>query len=223
MLNNWQRIEQIIKWAGVSSVNAFAREIGLNRGENLYQIKRGNNGISRDLAETVTTKYPAVSKAWLLTGEGEMLPAKSAKLRNEIPFFKLDAVDLLSMAGEKPAKTRGRKPGEEDNSFPEPECFVSFPMIKGCDLAAFTLSDAMQPEIPNGATVFLKKVEAAEVVPGNTYLVISRGFKGIRTVRTGGKDTFRLVPRDLDNFDEVNVPAADIERIYQVKGQLVTR
>lgn len=39
--NNWQRIEAVIKWANMST-NYFARYIGLARGENLYQIKRGN-------------------------------------------------------------------------------------------------------------------------------------------------------------------------------------
>ena len=71
MLDTWHRLERVIKWTGLS-VNSFALNIGLKRSENLYQIKKGNNGISRDLATLITTKYPSVSKAWLLTGEGEM-------------------------------------------------------------------------------------------------------------------------------------------------------
>lgn len=35
------------------TVNYFARYIGLTRGENLYRIKRGDNGISRDLADRI--------------------------------------------------------------------------------------------------------------------------------------------------------------------------
>ena len=50
--NNWQRIEAVIKWANMST-NYFARHIGLARGENLYQIKRGNNGISLDVADRI--------------------------------------------------------------------------------------------------------------------------------------------------------------------------
>ena len=65
----WRRLERVIKWTGLS-INSFALTIGLKRSENLYQIKKGNNGISRDLAELITAKYPSVSKGWLLTGEG---------------------------------------------------------------------------------------------------------------------------------------------------------
>ena len=54
--NNWQRIEAVIKWANMST-NYFARYIGLARGENLYQIKRGNNGISLNVADRIVSKF----------------------------------------------------------------------------------------------------------------------------------------------------------------------
>ena len=44
-----KRIESIIRWANMTT-NYFARYIGAApRRKNLYQIKRGNNGISRDV------------------------------------------------------------------------------------------------------------------------------------------------------------------------------
>ena len=70
-LTAWQRLETIIKMSGMS-INAFARCIGLPRGENLYQIKKGNNRISRDLASRIVNYYPQISFSWLLTGEGAM-------------------------------------------------------------------------------------------------------------------------------------------------------
>ena len=86
--NNWQRIEAVIKWANMST-NYFARYIGLARGENLYQIKRGNNGISLDVADRIVSKFPQVDKLWLLTGEGQMF--SDEKLRGvQIPFYNVD-------------------------------------------------------------------------------------------------------------------------------------
>lgn len=67
----WQRIEAVIVWAKMST-NGFARHIGLARGENLYQIKRGNNGISLDVAERICAKFPQIDKLWLLAGDGQM-------------------------------------------------------------------------------------------------------------------------------------------------------
>ena len=83
--NNWQRLEAVIKWAHMST-NYFARHIGLARGENLYQIKRGNNGISRDVARRIVTKFPQIDLLWLLTGEGKML-AEDRPQGTRIPFY----------------------------------------------------------------------------------------------------------------------------------------
>lgn len=72
----WERIEAVIKMAQMTT-NGFARHIGLARGENLYQIKRGNNGVSLDVADRIVAKFPEVSKLWLLTGDGQMLNGKT--------------------------------------------------------------------------------------------------------------------------------------------------
>ncbi len=59
------------------TVNYFARYIGLTRGENLYRIKRGDNGISRDLADRIVSVFPEIDRVWLLTGVGRMLTVAS--------------------------------------------------------------------------------------------------------------------------------------------------
>lgn len=69
-LEDWKRLEQIIAESNLS-VNRFAIRIGLPRGENLYQIKRGNNGISRDVAERIHACFPQYSISWILTGEDD--------------------------------------------------------------------------------------------------------------------------------------------------------
>lgn len=69
---SWERIKSVINMAQMST-NGFARHIGLPRGENLYQIKRGNNGVSLNLANRIVAKFPEVSKLWLLTGDGQMI------------------------------------------------------------------------------------------------------------------------------------------------------
>lgn len=66
----WERLAEVIAYSGLS-VNAFAKAIGLKRSENLYQIKRGNNGISTKLAESINRVFPRFSVAWLISGESE--------------------------------------------------------------------------------------------------------------------------------------------------------
>ncbi len=207
MLDNWQRIEQVIKWSGIASVSAFAREIGLNRGENLYQIKRGNNGISRDLADSIAVKYPQISKAWLLTGEGEMLPGKTAKDRYDIPFFKADVTSLA-------------EPLEQN----EPAYYISFPMFRGANFAAFSFADAMEPEIPKGAIVLLQESEADNLTPGGIYYVKSLKFNGIRYVRNAGTEgKLRLVPKNTADYDEIVIDASDVKALFRVRGIVIDK
>lgn len=68
----WQRIEKVLEYADMST-NYFAKYIGLMRGENLYQIKRGNNKISLDVARKIHEKFPRFSVSWLMCGESELM------------------------------------------------------------------------------------------------------------------------------------------------------
>lgn len=73
----WERVEAVIKMSGMTT-NGFARYIGLAQGENLYQIKRGHNRLSFDVANRIVSKYPQVNKLWLLTGEGPMTTTEAS-------------------------------------------------------------------------------------------------------------------------------------------------
>ena len=69
---NWKRLSEVIRVTG-HNVNSFARHIGLPRGENLYHIQRGNNGISYDVATRIHDNYPEYPVEWLMHGI-EQLP-----------------------------------------------------------------------------------------------------------------------------------------------------
>ena len=127
-MTDWQRLEQIIRWTGLST-NAFAFSIGLKRSQNLYQIKRHRNRISKDLADRIVRRYPVFDRSWLLTGDGPSpdlsslpLPPRPDTASGRIPFYPLDALRLAS-----------------DPSLlatAQPDGHLSIPGIDDCDLAA---------------------------------------------------------------------------------------
>ena len=175
MLDTWHRLERVIKWTGLS-VNSFALNIGLKRSENLYQIKKGNNGISRDLATLITTKYPSVSKAWLLTGEGEMFVEQVAASASQagVPYY--------------------------------------------------GIGTAMLPEIAPGAIVILKRWNVESIVPGESYLVVTEQFKGIRTIRAGSNPSeLLLLPANTQQYDPIVIGKSDIVKLFIVQGIIVKK
>lgn len=209
MLDNWQRLERIIKWTGLS-INSFALAIGLKRSENLYQIKKGNNRISRDLVDLITVKYPTISKGWLMTGEGEMFIEQSAAASKfSIPYYGVDA----SMAV-----------GLDSEHLPEPNFYLNIPFFSGADMAALTFKRSMHPEIPAGATVVLKKTDVANVVPGEAYLIVSENFSDIRKIRfSSDPQELILIPSNLEEFDQMTIMRSAVEKLYIVQGVIVDR
>lgn len=154
-MNNWQRLEQVINWAGMST-NAFAKAVGLKRSENLYQIKRGNFGISKELAKLITQKYPMVNRSWLLTGDGSMMTMPHSRATSDemiasssgaIPYYQADVTSLIVNA-EKPL------------------CHMVLPMFKGATMAAVYSGKAMHPMIAGGSIVIVRETTVAAILPG---------------------------------------------------------
>jgi hypothetical protein len=205
MLNNWQRIERVVKWAGLS-VNSFAMSIGLNRGENLYQIKRGNNGISRELAGMISAKYPGISRAWLLTGEGDMFTDEAIR-RTSIPFYDADIEKYVSA----PARFTARG-------------YVSLPTIEDAEFAAIYSGRAMGDAIPAGSMVLVRHIAPENLIPGGDYVVAGEGATLLRRVRReAGSDILRLCPVDTANFDEIRLPASQIKELYLVCAVIINK
>lgn len=209
MWDAWHRLERVIKWTGFS-VNSFALNIGLKRSENLYQIKRGNNGISRDLAERIATKYPSISKGWLLTGEGTMFideELSKSENRRGVPYYGMDAMTAVC-----------------SDSMPEPLFRIDLPMFADGDLAALNIGTAMHPDIPAGAIVILKEWTLQNVVPGEIYLIVTSFFKGIRIIRQEREsDRLVLLAGNSAQYDPIVLSRNEIVKLYIVQGIIIKK
>ncbi len=202
-LNNWERMEAVIRWANMST-NYFARYIGLARGENLYQIKRGHNGISLDVADHVVAKFPQIDKLWLLTGEGHMF-AELDKHR-PIPYYKADSEkDIVRISELKP------------------DDYLFLPMVGGCDFAMCYNGHAMGGVIPAGTVVLLRAVEPDAIILGGEYVIISKKIVTLRIVRASEDDSsFRLVAGDREHYDDLLLDKSSVQKAYKVMVKLIT-
>lgn len=66
------RIIELLTYLGLNA-SSLAKSLGMSTPQVFYDIKAGKCGISKDLAQKIQEKYLNVNRAWLLTGEGEML------------------------------------------------------------------------------------------------------------------------------------------------------
>ncbi len=194
-----------MKWTGLS-VNSFALSIGLHRSENLYQIKKGNNGISRELAGMIAAKYPQISKAWLLTGEGDMFTDETVK-RASIPFYDADVEKYIAA----PQKFTDKN-------------YISLPMIEDAEFGAMYYGRAMGDAIPSGSIVLLRRVTPENLIPGGDYLVVADSLTMLRRVRRNiDSGTLRLMPVDEVNFDEIRLDESQVRELYLVRAVIINK
>ena len=185
------------------TVNYFARYIGLTRGENLYRIKRGDNGISRDLADRIVSVFPEIDRVWLLTGVGRMLLSDNDR-GEQIPYYDSELETTLA-----------------DIDRIEPADHIYMPMINGCDLARRTHSRAMCE--PGGAAmdVFLKKIDVSQIILGGEYALVTQNCVTLRKVRAAGSDdSLRLVARNRDEYDDMTMRREQITEAWRVVAKL---
>ena len=197
---SWQRLESVISWANMT-INHFGRHIGLARSEALYQIRAGQHGISKALAQRIVDKFPEVGMGWLLTGEGEMLPP-AAQVK-PTPFYEGDISKGIARLTES-----------------QPYCNIHLPMMEESDLAYRSTDEAMSPEVMAGTIVFLKRIGVEAIIPGGLYVIVCSNYVILRRVRLEASDedvVLRLEPANK-NYDVMMLKPEQVEAIYRVVG-----
>lgn len=204
--DNWSRLLKVIERCG-KTINGFAMRIGLQRAENLYHIRKGNYGISEDLAEKIIKCDASIDKAWLLTGVGNMLKEECIE-DDKIPFY-IDEVDrvLPNLANLKP------------------ESYVTMPYQLRCDIVVRSFSKPMSDTVSAAHDLFLKRVPVEEVVQGNEYvLILDRSEDNVvwRRVRWVEKDNgkWRLVSRNREDFKDLFIDRSEVKEAWRVIARL---
>ena len=199
---SWQRLECVISWARMS-INQFGLHIGLARSEALYQIRNGQHGISKALAQRIVDKFPQVGMGWLLTGEGEMLPP-TAPIK-PTPFYEGDISNGVARL------TEG-----------QPYCNLPIPMMEESDLAYRSSDEAMSPEVMAGSIVFLKRTGVEAIIPGGLYVIVCANYVILRRVRVEAQAEGRLLRLEASNptYDTITIGEDQVVELYRVVGNL---
>ncbi|MFI3281217.1 MAG: hypothetical protein R3Y44_04505 [Rikenellaceae bacterium] len=206
-LNEWQRLESVIEWANMTT-NYFARYIGLARGENLYQIKKGNNRISRKIAIMITEKFPEVNMLWLLKGEGQMLSGADYAA-GSIPLYNTGVEQSIRQVGQ-------MEPAEQ----------MVLPSNIDCDFGMPYLGAAMGMKTPTNTILLLKKIMPEMIIPGDECVIVTKKIVLLRIASCeeveNSTPRLRLVAIDSENFGDIMVNLDEIEEAYKVKGKILT-
>lgn len=163
-------IKRVIHALNFDNPKQLSDSLGFDRPERIYKVVRGETGISRNLAETISKKYPQFSKDYLLTGKDgddsenvQVLHESKAteyKKDQEIPLFDIEAtagvVGLL------------KNPGSQKIIDT-----IKIPNMPKSDGGIIVTGDSMYPIIKSGDIVIFKIISdiPQSIFFGNAYIV----------------------------------------------------
>lgn len=188
----WKRIERILAEQKMST-NALAKQIGLLHGENLYQIKRGNNRISIDVARRIHTHFPQYAVSWLLTGEEECVPSVHTET---VQFAWLPYYESIT----------------ENSSM-----HLSIPtfLSRGARMILRCGDLERCPGFMPRPVLLLRRVELSETSENNSYYILTDKLHGVFTVRSNDEAGAVRLESIWDTYT-AEVPANDICGVWLV-------
>lgn len=156
--------------------------------------------------KNIIVKYPDLSIAWLMTGEGSMLRTESAKKGSTIKYF---------------PSVNGSMGGIEflDN----PDEFYTDIILPGfgeCKFAVNAFGDSMYPVIKSGQIVIMMPWVEKFIDWGHIYMVVTKsGYRAIKYLRPSMKEGYvTCESENKENNPSFDIEMEDIHKLYLVKG-----
>lgn len=207
MLDTWHRLERVIKWTGLSD-HIFCTQ---------YRVETEREPVSnqkREQRDQPGSGY--VDHHQVSFGEQGVA---SDRRRRDVRR----AGSGLCFSGRRPLLRHGYSGGRRRDGPALAAVLHQHSVFDNCDIAART-SVGMLPEIAPGAIVILKRWNVESIVPGESYLVVTEQFKGIRTIRAGSNPSeLLLLPANTQQYDPIVIGKSDIVKLFIVQGIIVKK
>ncbi len=189
--------------------NAFEKEAKISNG----YISHNKGSFGSDIIANISTAYPDLNILWLITGEGSMLKTDTSshsinQSGEGVPYYDVDftlGFDLL-----------------ENNQTVNPDYYINFPIYNKADCWVNATGRSMSPLIDHGDKIALKQILdwTENILYGETYALVTEDFRTIKKVRKSAKgdDYLRLIPENIEEYDEQDIPKSTIRGVFRVMG-----
>lgn len=103
-----------------------------------------------------------------------------------------------------------------------PEYYVNFKQYNGADYWVNVNGHSMEPEVAHGDIIAIKELNnwPIHILYGEMYAIVTTQNRTVKYVRksTKGEDWLRLVPVNVSEYDEQDIPKSVIMKVFKVLG-----
>lgn len=228
-MNASEIINKILSDNGLNA-KSLSEKLGLERPQAIYDIQKGKTkSISMQMADKITSVFPEINKAWLLTGEeaqkensnrindtedtDDDIPTNDYRL---VPLINFDAVGGMY---------------SDNETINEPEFVIGTVAFNGAledDKCIQITGHSMEPACPPGSIVLIRKVERWKEYFGfgNIFVVLlSDGRRILKQITKSDEDPKKYVKCVSFNKDypEEDLPKNMIVGVWKVIKVLTDR
>lgn len=221
-------IDKILKDNGLNA-KSFSEKLGLERPQAIYDIQKGKTkSISPQMANKITSVFPEISKAWLLTGDfpetDKNEPIAGGVNKDNlftddyrlVPLINIDAVGGMR---------------SENEVMNEPEYVIGTIAFNGAlegDKCIQVTGHSMEPACPPGSIVLIRQVERWKEYFGfgNIFVVLLEdGRRVLKQITKSDEDPCNYVKCVSFNSDypEEDLPKSMIAGVWKVIKVLTDR
>lgn len=215
-----KRIKELVAEFSDGNVQKFVDLVGISSHQVLNRIFSVDNRSgkypkpSAHILTAIQTSLPQVDNGWLLTGVGEMLKADNADLptinyeKRGVPYFDVDFIGGFDIV-------------LNDQTI-NPLYYIDFKQYNAADYWVNVSGHSMSPEVSNGDMVAIKELNdwPLHLLYGEMYALVTSENRTIKYVRKSNKgdDYLRLVPVNTEKYDEQDIPASIVSKVFKVLG-----
>lgn len=221
-------LNELVNHLGIT-VNQLSESIGKGRSQWAYDVLNPKKkvGISKNIAELISNKYPEINRAWLLGVDDNMLLAGDTT--------QPEAGDSVVASEDVPAKsyTRGKPYYNVDfiggfdlvlnDQTINPDYLIDFKKYEEADYWCNITGHSMEPLISNGDIIALKQLNGWRdfLLYGEVYGVVTDEMRTVKIVTKSekGDDYLQLVPVNKSpEYQPQDIPVRLITHVLQVLG-----
>lgn len=207
-----EALQEYFKDKQISQV-AIAEALGVTKAY-VNALLSGRQNFGKRQAEIWSEKF-GLNKAWLLTGEGEMIADNDEPERGIIEMQTRDEIPLI------PASAfAGSVKGFAPDSITLQKCEWVKPPMQGAQYAIPITGDSMEPVFANGSIAYIRQINEAAFLPwGNAVILDTENGAFLKVIYPDEQDKEYIWAKSYNpNYPPLHIPTASVFRIFRVLG-----